>query len=197
MKKKRVLAGVMALSLGLSTFSAVVPDVFPEGTAYAAAVDNMYDLRFTRLTDTRAEFQWKGTTIVSVEVRKRGGDPQVYEYKENIKADSRNVNTASVSGLKPDTEYEVFFDGESAAIFRTRGDRYNDYRYNRYYYDDYYYDDYYYYDDGYYYNGRWYYYDDRDDGYSSGYVRNFTIDHKSDTSVEMSWSGTSRMYTWS
>ncbi|MFT9848458.1 S-layer homology domain-containing protein [Aneurinibacillus sp. REN35] len=183
MNKKKMIAGFMVVSLGCSIFGTIAPNTFSKAVVYAAAMDEVHDLRFTRLTDTAAEFQWRGTAdTVRVEIKKRSNNEIIY----NKEVTNRNV---SVSGLKSDTEYEVYFGGESVAIFRTRGDRYNDYRYNRYYYDDYYYDDRYYYEDGYYYNGRWYYYDDRDDNYR--YVRNFTIDDKDDTSVEMSWSGTS------
>ncbi|GEN35455.1 S-layer homology domain-containing protein [Aneurinibacillus danicus] len=123
------------------------------------------DFMFNRITYTGAEFSWLGTTgPVYVEVKPTNGGTSPYSGVVS----SRSLY---VSNLSPNTEYEVFIDNQSIVKFTTN-DNYGD----RYYYD-----------------GRWYYYDDYyDDRYSDSYVRDFRIDGKSDTHVDISWRGTSR-----
>jgi hypothetical protein len=170
--KKRVMTGLIAVSLSTSALGSVGTGLFSESVAYAATADDVRDLRFTRLTDTRVDFDWRGTSgDILVEIKRSSDEHPEYSTRTS----SRSI---SCSVLDSNTEYKIFFDSHPIATFRTRDDRYDSY-YDPYYYNNY--DN----EDGYYYNGRWYYYNDP-------YARDLVINSKTDTTVAISWRGTSR-----
>jgi hypothetical protein len=164
---------VTALGAGSAVITGTVwetatstPDTIQCTVRVTSPSGNVRDMRFGRITDTTAEFYWEGTSgDVFVEVKTAGGT--------RVHSTLTNSRRVYVSGLSPETEYKIYLNNSNREVvtFYTRS------RYD-------------YYDDRYYYDGSWYYYDDYYYD-SERYVRDFTVDGKSDTHVDISWRGTS------